>query len=372
LAEAGFAFKVLKGTPVDAFQELSNKYNIRGVYAGIDYEPYSTIRDRKVEDYLRNEGSLFIRVEDRIILSPSELVKSDGTPYTVFTPFKKRWMEVIKNKGLKEYPSEKMLGRLFKQDEPWTEIQRIDGFQRQPCKFPSSEINYLKLKSYDSARDFPFLDGTSHLGIHLSFGTISIRKLYEKISKISSVFINELIWREFYQMILYFHPRVVNRCFKPAYENIKWLNREDDLQAWVSGTTGYPLVDAGMRELHETGFMHNRVRMVTASFLTKHLLVDWRFGEAVFSRYLLDYEMASNNGGWQWAAGTGSDSAPYFRVFNPVLQARKYDPEERYIRLWLPEYHQGGDYIKPIIDHVFARNRAIQTYRVALSKPRID
>ena len=224
------------------------------------------------------------------------------------------------------------------------------------------------VRKYQQNRNFPALQyGTTRLGIHLRFGTISIRELARNTMHLSETYLNELIWRDFYQMILYHFPHTPNVAFKPAYDHIAWRRNEDDFSRWCQGQTGYPIVDAGMRELNETGHMHNRVRMITASFLTKHLLIDWRWGERYFAEKLLDFDLASNVGGWQWASGSGCDAAPYFRVFNPALQTEKFDPELKYVRRWVPEYGT-ATYPKPMVDHKFARDRAIDVYKEGLSK----
>ena len=271
----------------------------------------------------------------------------------------------MKESMLENYPSEKHLKNLFK-TQPLPDVKLRDlGFRRGGGVFPEKKIDKQLLKNYAEIRDFPAMDGTSHLGVHLRFGTISIRKLTKKAWKHSPVFLNELIWRNFYMDILWHFPHVASRSFKPAYDHIPWLNSEKDFARWCEGTTGFPLVDAGMRQLNATGFMHNRVRMVTAGFLCKHLLIDWRWGEAYFAEKLLDYDLSSNNGGWQWAAGTGCDAAPYFRVFNPGLQTQKFDPEMKYIGKWVPGFG-ALDYPRPIVNHQMARLRAIETYKKVL------
>jgi deoxyribodipyrimidine photo-lyase len=243
------------------------------------------------------------------------------------------------------------------------------GFEDAHGPSPMVEIEPGLIKDYHSTRDFPGIAGTSRLGIHLRFGTISIREIVQIAAENNQIYLNELIWREFYQQILWHFPHIGNgHSFKQVYDKITWRNNESEFTAWCEGRTGYPLVDAGMRELNETGFMHNRVRMVVASFLCKHLLIDWRWGEAYFATKLLDYELASNNGGWQWASGSGCDAAPYFRIFNPALQAKKFDPQMQYIMRWVPEINL-NTYPLPIVDHSFARQRSLSAYSKAVGTP---
>jgi deoxyribodipyrimidine photo-lyase len=283
----------------------------------------------------------------------------------VFTPYSKKWKEKLETDPILFFESERLLFMLKHfQSDYFPELPEI-GYQPQNIQFPDKTIDFALIENYSRTRDFPAANGTSRLGIHLRFGTISIRKLTQFAKIHSEVFLNELIWRNFYMDILWHFPHVAERSFKPAYDSIVWRNDEGEFERWCAGKTGYPLVDAGMRELNETGYMHNRVRMVVASFLTKHLLIDWRWGEAYFASRLLDFELASNNGGWQWASGSGCDAAPYFRVFSPDLQTKKFDPKLEYIRKWVPEYGTAS-YPVPMVDHAFARNRAIESYRKAL------
>jgi deoxyribodipyrimidine photo-lyase len=274
-------------------------------------------------------------------------------------------MDLFSNTILPFYNSNELSGAFYKTDPlPMPEIS-ILGFKESSAVIPSRMFHPEMLANYEKLRDFPAMNGTSRLSIHLRFGTISIRQLVSQASGVSQVFLNELIWREFYMMILWHFPGVINQSFKKNYDKIEWRNNEEEFKAWCEGTTGYPIVDAGMRELNTTGYMHNRLRMITASFLTKHLLIDWRWGEAYFAKKLLDFELSSNNGGWQWAAGTGCDAAPYFRVFNPYIQAQKFDPRSEYIRKFAPEAGSSS-YTRPLVDHPMARERAIRTYKRAL------
>lgn len=356
---------IYHGKPLDAFKRLWVEYDIDTVFANEDYEPYARERDARIGEFLQSRNVKFHKLKDHLIFHKDDVLKADGKPYTVFTPYSKKWKEKLSQTGIETYPSEKHLGNLFKM-APLNDISLRDiGFRRGRLEFPEKKIDKRVLKKYEEQRDFPGIKGTSRLGIHLRFGTISIRKLTKKALKHSPVYLNELIWRNFYMDILWHFPHVENGAFKPEYNYIPWLNSEKDFAKWCEGNTGYPIVDAGMRQLNETGYMHNRVRMITASFLCKHLLIDWRWGEAYFAEKLLDYELASNNGGWQWAAGTGCDAAPYFRVFNPTLQTQKFDPDFKYIRQWVPEFEE-LTYPRPMVEHKMARQRAIDTYKKAL------
>jgi deoxyribodipyrimidine photo-lyase len=369
LAKHKSFLEVYYGTPLDFFLSLTENYTIRKVFINEDYEPYARERDSAVEKMLREKNILFLAFKDQVIFSKQELLKEDGLPYTVFTPYSKKWKSLLtKGRGdyLSSYPTEKYFKNLFLQEtKPLTGLISM-GFFPAGQIFPLPRADRDLISSYEVRRDYPGLDATSHLGIHLRFGTISIRQLATEAMILNAVFLNELIWRDFYQMILWHFPRVgKGRAFKEAYEKIKWRNDEKEFSLWCQGRTGYPLVDAGMRQLNETGFMHNRVRMVTASFLSKHLLIDWRWGETYFAAKLLDFDLASNNGGWQWAAGSGCDAAPYFRIFNPTLQQDKFDPDGSYVKKWLPGL-QEPDYPKPMIEHPFARERAIRVYQEGL------
>jgi deoxyribodipyrimidine photo-lyase len=289
-----------------------------------------------------------------------------GMPYKVFTPYRKKWLSELSKLSIRNYASEKKLNNLLKlEPDPVPTLKEI-GFSPSPFLIPEPVLNKKIISQYHLFRDYPGRDGTSRLGIHLRHGTISIRKAVQEALSLNDTWLNELIWREFYMMILYHFPWVVEQSFKKSYDRMEWINDKMDFQRWCDGVTGYPIVDAGMRQLIQTGYMHNRARMITASFLTKHLLVDWRLGESYFASKLLDYELASNNGGWQWAAGTGTDAQPYFRIFNPELQTRKYDPDFQYVKKWVPEF-KTSSYPPPIIDHNFARKRAINAYKKVLT-----
>ena len=370
---AGFhsSIEVFYGNPPDVFSSLSDCYQVGIVFTNEDYEPYARERDEQIETLLKNKGTEFRYFKDQVIFSRQEVIKEDGTPYTVYTPYSNKWKAILDfpNTGyLHSYPVEKYENNFYTLDpKPLPGLESM-GFYATGKKFPSPAPDPELIRRYAGQRDFPFLDATSRLGIHLRFGTISIRQLAAEAVRLSPVFLNELIWRDFYQMILWHFPKVgKGHAFREAYEKIPWRNNEKEFAAWCEGRTGYPFVDAGMRQLNETGFMHNRVRMVTASFLAKHLLIDWRWGEAYFAEKLLDFDLASNNGGWQWAAGTGCDAAPYFRIFNPSLQQKKFDPDGSYIKKWLPDF-QELSYPAPIVEHGFARERAIRVYKDALKE----
>ncbi|MBW8325433.1 MAG: DNA photolyase family protein [Prolixibacteraceae bacterium] len=357
--------QVYFSSPEVVFGQLSARYSIHGVFANTDYEPTAISRDKKVAEMLQAKGIEFHSFKDQVVFHQDEVVKADGSPYTVFTPYSRKWKEKLADQKLPVFESEKLLSNLkHLSSDYFPELKEI-GYNVQNVSFPDKTFDQLLVENYARMRDFPAEDGTSRLGIHLRFGTVSIRKLTQFARIHSEVFLNELIWRNFYMDILWHFPHAAEKSFKPAYDFIPWRNNESEFKRWSNGQTGYPLVDAGMRELNETGYMHNRVRMVVASFLTKHLLIDWRWGEAYFASRLLDYELASNNGGWQWASGSGCDAAPYFRIFSPDLQTKKFDPQLKYIRKWVPEFDT-FTYPKPIVDHSMARNRAIETYKMAL------
>lgn len=368
LASTGSGLYVLHGTPEAAFKELLEEYDIGEVFANEDYEPYATERDHKISLLLKKQGAELHLYKDQVILDKDEVLKNNGEPYTVFTPYSKKWKAVLTDFHLKSYPAKKYYGNFLQHKPKRIPSLHALGFKETGKTFPPATVSEALLAHYAKQRDYPGIQGTSHLGLHLRFGTISVRQLAKKASALSDVFLNELIWRDFYQSILAHFPHVgKGKAFKPAYDHIKWRHAEKEFEQWCKGQTGYPIVDAGMRELNETGFMHNRLRMITASFLAKHLLIDWRWGEAYFAEKLLDYDLAANNGGWQWAAGSGCDAAPYFRIFNPYLQTKKFDPEFKYIRKWVPEFEE-FNYPKPIVDHVFARERCLKVYKEGLNE----
>jgi deoxyribodipyrimidine photo-lyase len=363
--QQGSSMLVRYGYPEQIFQELLSEYEIQAVYTNRDYEPYAQSRDSRIEGLLREKNSPFLSFKDQVIFEPGEIVNGSGEFYKVFTPYSKNWLEKFRTTRVQPLPTANWSNLFQTSALPMPTLKDM-GFAPSPIEIPMNELDEEIVRHYEERRNFPAQRGTSRLGIHLRFGTLSIRKLALKAASLNATFLNELIWREFYAMILGHAPQVVDRAFKPQYDRIPWRNNEAEFEAWCAGTTGYPIVDAGMRELNATGFMHNRVRMIVASFLTKHLLIDWRWGEAYFAKKLLDFELASNNGGWQWAAGTGTDAQPYFRVFNPDSQTEKFDKDLTYIKKWIPEFGTAA-YPKPIVEHKFARNRAIETYKKALT-----
>ncbi len=379
----GSAIIVRHGRPEAVFAQLLDEFPIGTVYANADYEPYAVRRDAGVAALLATKGIPFQAFKDHVIFDRNEVRKEDGMPYTVFTPYSRKWLARLTTRQtetsttampapgnsfyLHSYPSERYLGNLWHiSPQPIPALADLH-FQPAGIAFPPETVPRGLIRNYEQTRDFPGMAGTSRLGIHFRFGTISIREKARHALVLSNTFLNELIWRDFYSQILASFPHVVTEPFKPQYAAIPWRHAPMEFQAWCAGQTGYPIVDAGMRELNASGYMHNRVRMITASFLTKHLLIDWRLGEAYFAQKLLDFDLASNNGGWQWAAGCGTDAAPYFRIFNPLEQAKKFDPDQVYIRRWVPEFGSTR-YAKPIVDHTMARQRCLDTYKTALGK----
>ncbi|HKP32055.1 MAG TPA: deoxyribodipyrimidine photo-lyase [Chitinophagaceae bacterium] len=366
LRSFGSSLTVFHCRPIEAFQDLVKKYSIQNVFANEDYEPYTTTRDEEISKFLKSRSIDFKNYKDHVIFEKAEILKPDGNPYKVFTPYSRAWKEKLKNTSTKSYQSEKFFSNFYRYSaEKIPSLEKI-GFKKSGKEFPESTIDKAIIKNYDKVRNIPSQEGTSRLGMHLRFGTVSVRNLVSSAIKTNETYLNELIWREFFQMILWQFPGVGHgESFRKEFDQIKWRNNEAEFEKWCCGETGYPIVDAGMRELNETGFMHNRVRMIAASFLCKHLLIDWRWGEAYFAEKLLDFELASNNGNWQWVAGCGCDAAPYFRIFNPILQAKKFDPGNIYIRKWVPEF-QDENYAKQIVDHEFARQRCLEVYKKAL------
>ena len=354
------SLQVLKGQIDDVWKNLVTTYDIQKVYLNKDYEPYAIKRDQKIKEFLNSKGIEMKSFKDQVIFEEDEIVKADGKPYTVFTPYKRKWLEKFIKVNLNS-------------------IVNFDNFYKKIIDFPS--LNQLGLKNstikvkkyslknvatYSETRNFPNLDSTSYLSPHLRFGTISVRQIIIELKNKSETFLSELIWREFFMQIIFHFPHVVTKNFRAKYDGIQWINNKEDYKNWCQGKTGYPLVDAGMRQLNETGYMHNRVRMVTAGFLCKHLLIDWRYGEAYFAKKLLDYELSSNNGNWQWAAGTGCDAAPYFRIFNPIEQLKKFDKSLTYTKKWVKDF-ETLKYPKPIVDHKYARNRALEAYKKGIN-----
>ncbi len=361
LEKIGSSVYIAHGRPQDIFRKMAEEFHICSVYTNRDYEPYSVYRDLQVERYLKINKIEYHSYKDHVLFEKDELVKEDGKPYTVFTPYKNKFLEKFNIEMVRPLITTQYFHNFLRiKPLPMMSLEAL-GFEPLSMVYPSKALPQILLEEYARNRDFPARNGTSKLSVHLRFGTISIRKVTALAVLHSETFLSELIWRNFYSQNLWYFPYVTTRAFKPAYDNIQWENNLEHFNAWCQGKTGYPMVDAGMRELNQTGFMHNRLRMVTASFLCKHLLIDWRWGETYFAGKLNDYDLASNNGGWQWAAGSGCDAAPYFRIFNPELQARKFDPDFEYIKKWVPEFDT-PEYCKPIIDHRFARERALSRY----------
>lgn len=356
-------------TPKAFFERLCQEHFIKAVYTNEDYELSAHRRDTEVTNLLNEKSIDFQAFKDQVIFSKDDILKDDKTPYTVFTPYSKRWKLKLQPDHLESFDTKNLFQNLYPFQNDYIPSLSDLGFSRKRrISFPPIEISDDLIRNYTQQRDYPSIEGTSRLGIHLRFGTLSIRKLVAKAQSLNETFLNELIWREFYHAITCHFPHICEgKAFRPSYDEIIWRNNETEFQAWCEGKTGYPIVDAGMRQLNETGFMHNRVRMITASFLIKHLLIDWRWGEAYFANKLLDFDFAANNGGWQWAASSGCDAVPYFRIFNPQLQTEKFDKHLNYITKWIPEF-DALNYIPPIVKHEFARKRVLEAYSKALKK----
>ena len=368
LKEVGSTLNIFKGNPLEVFKKIILKYRLISVYVNRDYEKYSIKRDKEINTFLNENKIAFNASKDHVFFEPNEILKSDGTPYTVFTPYSKKWFEKFYSEKLPQYQIKNLVDNFFKTNyKPIMSLSEI-GFSNDEIKFEKFNLGDELIKNYNSKRDFPYLNSTSKIGPYLRFGLISVREVGKKTieKKFDQSFLRQLIWRDFYIQIFFHFPDSENENFKPAYDKIIWLNEEEKFEKWCAGETGYPIVDAGMKELNKTGFMHNRVRMIAASFLCKHLLIHWKKGESYFAKKLLDYEMASNVGNWQWVAGTGVDAAPYFRLFNPEIQMKKFDPQKVYIKKWLPKYDP-ENYLEPIIDHNYARERCLNAYKIALN-----
>lgn len=366
LTQMGSGMVVKHGKASEVWKQLVEQYDIAEVHTNHDYEPYALERDNAVKELLNSQGVAFYTHKDQCIFEKSEILSGAGTPYTVFTPYSRKWKETVNDFYLKSYPTEVYFSQFFKTIPPEIPSLQSMGFEAVGQTFPSKTVRKELLQNYKERRDIPSIPGTSRLSVHLRFGTISIRELAREAQKLNETFLNELIWRDFYMQILWHFPHVgQGKAFREAYDQIEWRHDEAQFKKWCEGRTGYPIVDAGMRELNATGFMHNRVRMIVASFLTKHLLIDWRWGEAYFAQKLLDFDLSANNGGWQWASGSGTDAAPYFRIFNPTSQTQKFDPQLVYIKKWVPEINS-FEYPRPIVDHAFARDRCLKVYQKAL------
>ena len=364
LQALGSDLHVFHNTAYKAFEGLIKQHSIKAIYTNTDYEPNALKRDAAIA-LLATENTIeFNTFKDQVIFEKNEILNETGKPYRVYTPYKNKWLNKIASNPIQKFPSETHVQNFIK--IPPTPLLSLDdlGFQKTAILIPPIAIIRKTIQDYDKTRDFPYLEnGTSLLGIHFRFGTISIREKVLKAIPLNAIWLSELIWREFFMQILYHFPSVVTESFQSKFNVLHWRTSEEDFNKWCEGQTGYPLVDAGMRELNQTGHMHNRVRMVVASFLTKHLFIDWRWGEAYFAQKLLDYDVSANNGNWQWAAGTGADAQPYFRIFNPIAQQQKFDPEFIYIKKWVPEFGTSS-YIQPMIEHKTAVERAKKMFLV--------
>ncbi len=366
LQKLGSGLFVFVGSPLQAFEYLCKHHTVKAVYTNHDYEPYAQERDQNIAKFLSARGAQFKSYKDQVVFEKSDVVKDDGKPYTVFTPYSNKWKKTLSAADHAPRACKAHYSNFFK-TKPF-ELPSLEslGFLKTDLTFSAPTLSDDILKHYKVNRDFPALAGTSRLSMHLRFGTVSCRELVRRSLAISETWLNELIWREFYMQILWHFPHIVSKAFKPQYDAIPWRNNEAQFKTWCEGKTGFPIVDAGMRELNATGFMHNRVRMIVSSFLIKDLLIDWRWGEAYFANHLNDFDLSANNGGWQWAAGSGCDAAPYFRVFNPTEQQKKFDPDFKYIKKWVPEFGTSA-YPAPMLDHAAARLRVIALYKEALS-----
>ena len=364
--EKGTGIQVYYGAVETVFEQISSTYSIGEIHTNRDYEPYARQRDEKIARWAEAKGIAFHTHQDQVIFEPNQVVKSDGTPYLVYTPFSKAWLSKREQTTLEVYPSEENLHQGLALKEQMVDLAQM-GFKPSIIQAPHALTEDQRIADYAQTRNFPFLNATTKVGVHLRFGTISVRSLVRKaLVSEENTYLKELIWREFMMMLLWHFPHTVQNSYKPVFDRIAWRNNQEEFAAWCQGKTGYPLVDAGMRELNATGFMHNRVRMLVGSFLVKHLLIDWRWGEAYFAQKLFDFELSSNVGNWQWVAGSGIDAAPYFRIFNPEEQIKKFDQDHKYIRRWVPEY-QEFTYPKPIVDHKMARERFLQAHKAAAS-----
>ncbi|MCD8454372.1 DNA photolyase family protein [Tenacibaculum finnmarkense genomovar ulcerans] len=362
LKDTGSSLLIKKGNPLEVWKTIISEFDISAVYTNKDYEPYALQRDAEIHDFLKSKSIDFLSYKDQVIFEKAEVTKNDGLPYTVYTPYKNKWLQKFNaEEDLKNYDINFNNFYQFTSEIP---SLKFIGFNESSIKV--TPYNLSNLANYDEIRDFPFIDKTSYLSPYFRFGLVSVRKMVQFALKTNATFLNELIWREFFMQVLFHFPKVVTNNFKQKYDAVPWRNNEAEFEKWCKGETGYPMVDAGMRQLNKTGYMHNRVRMITAGFLCKHLLIDWRWGEAYFAEKLLDYELSANNGNWQWSAGTGCDAAPYFRVFNPEAQLKKFDKELQYIRKWIENFDE-LTYPQPMVEHKFARERAISTYKEALN-----
>ena len=409
LAARGGQLIVLNGSARAQIPRLAARLGVQAVYANHDYEPDALARDAAVAHALK--PCEFLTRKDQVIFEKDEILTQGGTPFSVFTPYKNAWLKKLEPFFLQAYPVEQYAGNLAQAPGKFKAFSLADlGFSAtnlQALGIAGGAVTAQKLFAdfaprmarYRDVRDFPAKKGPSYLSVHLRFGTISIRELARAAwlatraggGEGAATWLSELVWRDFYFMILHHHPQVVTRAFKPAYDAIRWHNDAALFEAWCAGRTGYPIVDAAMRQLNQTGYMHNRLRMIAASFLVKDLLIDWRWGEKYFADQLNDFDLAANNGGWQWAASTGCDAQPYFRIFNPVTQSEKFDADGAFIRRYVPELARcdaraihapwtlsldaqhaagvviGRDYPAPVVDHAAARLRALELFKAVKS-----
>ena len=367
LNELGKKIQVWHGDPKKVIEKLISENNIAEIHTNRDYEPYGIDRDQELNKLLSSKGIDLITHKDHVIFEKNEVVKTDGTPYKVYTPYSNAWRKLFEQNPLDQFPSETLLSKLTDSDKTPNPSLSDIGFKSNKQIIPQCRLTNKLIDQYEEYRNFPAIEGTSKIGVHLRFGSISVRKVVRSaLTSDNPTFLKELIWREFFMQILWHFPHTQSHSFKPQYDRIPWRNHPKEFELWCQGKTGFPLVDAGMRELNQTGFMHNRVRMLVGSFLCKHLLIDWRWGEAYFAEKLLDYEASSNIGNWQWVAGCGVDAAPYFRIFNPTSQIKKFDKEYKYIKKWVPEY-SSLNYAQPMVDHQAARQRCLEVYKSAIS-----
>lgn len=361
--DQGSGLQVYHGDPVEIWPQILREFKLKAIYCNEDYEPYARERDARVQTAAEKAGARFESFKDQVIFAKDEVVKDSGDPYRVYTPYSRRWLARLTDADLKSY-SANFKGLAQREANGPPSLKEL-GFKKSNIELPGKSVKKSVFAEYARKRDLMGVPATSRLGLHLRFGTISVRKLVRVVRPLSEVYLKELIWREFFMQILFHFPKSATASFNPRYDNIKWRDDEGEFERWKSGATGYPIVDAGMRELKQTGFMHNRARMITASFLTKHLLIDWRWGERYFAQTLLDFDLSANVGNWQWAAGSGCDAAPYFRVFNPYLQAKKFDADGAYVKKWVPEFGSPA-YPEPMVDHEHARRRALKIYKEGL------
>lgn len=365
LNDSGSSVYIVKGNPINVWELLTSAFDINKVYANKDYEAYAIRRDESVSLILKKKNIEFLLLKDQVIFGEREILKSDQKPYTIFTPYKNKWLQKFRQQDLSVRAMKSSGKKIFHHHLfPFPSLKQL-GFERSRVSVKPYDLSHIR--DYDKFRDFPALDLTTHLGPYLRFGVVSIRKIVKRAAEENEVFLSELVWREFFMQILFNFPEAVTANFNSKYDGIEWRNNEHEFRRWCDGETGYPIVDAGMRQLNRTGFVHNRVRMIAAGFLCKHLLIDWRWGEAYFAGKLNDYELSSNNGNWQWAAGTGCDAAPYFRIFNPYTQEKKFDPSGEYVKMWVEEFGKPA-YPQSIVDHEYARKRAIDAYRAGLRR----